>query len=195
MNFPKICWSDWNPPILGQRVLVLTHVCNRMYAACLPAAWHFFLPLPHSTFSFSSSITHCYGFHHGKCQCAHLPTPLAWPAQSLCNVQTLARAKKAMERWGSRREERGEGRINQDAPPTTAAGRLARHGEIICFPILGCWTLVTPAVSVKPGWSCKTHSLSSRRGAAKGRATTSQLAPTGCGAVTPKDVTLREYSN
>lgn len=91
-----------------------------------------------------------------------------------------------MERWRSRREEQGEGReINEDGPPTTAAGRLARHGEIICFPILGCWTLVTPAVSVKQGWSCKTHSASSRRGAAKGRATTPQQAPARSGAITP----------
>lgn len=136
--------------------------------------------------SFSSSISYCFSFHQGKCQCAHFHAPLAWPAQGLCNVQTPAQARKAMERWRSRRGEQGEGRgINQDGPPTTAAGRLARHGEIICFPILGCWTLVTPAVSVKQGWSCKTHSASSRRGAAKGRATTPQQAPARWGAITP----------
>lgn len=105
--------SGWNLPILGHCVLVLTRVCSQMNADRLPAAWHFFMPLPRSTFPFPTqshiaSVSIKVNVSAHTFMCLWLGRPGAFHI-----VQTPARARKAMERWRSRRRAQGEGRGNQ----------------------------------------------------------------------------------
>lgn len=142
---PKICRAGWLACTHVRSLCACCSTCSWINAVRLPGAWHFFLPLPYFAFPFPPQ--------------ARL---------TLVSIKVNVSAHTFVRLWFGRpraftsSNEEGEG-IHLDRPPTTAAGRLARHGEIICFPILDCWTLVVPAVSVKHGWSCITQHFQKKR--------------------------------